>query len=62
MTAHPFIHISRYRTTRYWADDIVSAACKTGDVFREVRVYDEQMEGCVTLSEQGDLSIQGSLR
>ena len=19
MTAHPFIHISRYRTTRYWA-------------------------------------------
>jgi hypothetical protein len=39
------------------ADDIVSAACKTGDVFREVRIDDEQMEGCVTLSEQGDLSL-----
>ena len=39
------------------AEEIVRAACEKGSVFNEVKVDDEKMEGYVTLSDRGDLSL-----
>jgi len=38
-------------------DDLVPAACQKGNVFREIQVDDEKMEGYVILTDQGDLSL-----